>query len=138
MIIRTYQSKVIGILDHFLALTWLNSNQFEKTASSNFPIYTAPEDYGFVNTTSTFVNTTAQGEPGSQMCIEIQIFNNNVVEFDKVFQVTADSPDPNVNTTFITATIVIMEEDGERYVIICTHVLAGYFGGVLLSLANHS
>ncbi len=77
-------------------------------------LYTAPEDYGFVNTTSTFVNTTAQGGSGSQMCIEIPIVDNNLVEFDKVFQVTADSPDPNVNTTFITATIVIMDEDGEK------------------------
>ncbi len=73
----------------------------------------APEDYVFVDTTSTFVKATAQGGPGSQMCILIEIFDDDLVEFDKLFQVTADSPDPNVNTTFIMATVIILEDDGE-------------------------
>ena len=47
------------------------------------------------------------------MCILIEIFDDDLIEFDKVFQVTADSADPNVNTTFIMATIIILEDDGE-------------------------
>ncbi|XP_064406058.1 uncharacterized protein LOC135351076 [Halichondria panicea] len=72
---------------------------------------TEPEDYSFVNTTSTFFNATAQGGPGSLMCIQIDIFNDNLIEFDEMFVVTADSPDPNVNTTFIMATVIILDED---------------------------
>ncbi|XP_064406055.1 complement receptor type 1-like isoform X3 [Halichondria panicea] len=72
---------------------------------------TEPEDYSFVNTTSMFFNATAQGGPGSLMCIQIEVFNDNLIEFDEMFIVTADSPDPNVNTTFIMATVIILDED---------------------------
>ena len=61
-----------------------------------------------------FFNATAQGGPGSLMCIQIEVFNDNLIEFDEMFIVTADSPDPNVNTTFIMATVIILDEDGEK------------------------
>ena len=48
------------------------------------------------------------------MCIQIDIFNDNLIEFDEMFVVTADSPDTNVNTTFIMATVIILDEDGEK------------------------
>ena len=49
------------------------------------------------------------------MCIEIAIVDDGLVEFDEVFTVTADSPDPNVNTTLVMATIIIQDDDGEGY-----------------------
>ena len=71
-------------------------------------------DYVSVNTTSVFLNGTATGESGSEMCIEITILDDLLVEFDETFLVTADSPDPNVNTTLIMATIIILDDDGEK------------------------
>ena len=75
---------------------------------------TASGDYLSVNTTSVFSARTRRGGPGSQMCVMIAIVDDTFVEFDEVFVVTADSPDPNVNTTLVMAIIVIQDDDGER------------------------
>ena len=44
---------------------------------------TEPDDYTSVNASFIFVNGTSQGGPGSQMCVEIAIRNDSLVEFDE-------------------------------------------------------
>ena len=48
------------------------------------------------------------------MCVEVAIANDTLVEFDEFFQVTADSPDPNINTSLISADVFILDDDGEH------------------------
>ena len=75
-----------------------------------------PDDYTSVNASFIFVNGTSRGGPGSQMCIEVSIGNDSLVEFDEFFLVRADSPDPNINTTLISTDVFILDDDG-KYVL---------------------
>ena len=68
-----------------------------------------PGDYTAVNATVTFVSGTG---PGSEMCIDIDIVSDDdLVEFDEVFLVTAQSLDPNVNV-INNITVIIVNSDG--------------------------
>lgn len=49
--------------------------------------------------------------PNSQICVVIDIFDNDTIEFDELFIVTANSPDSSVDA--VTATIIIMDKDGK-------------------------
>ncbi|XP_064386804.1 uncharacterized protein LOC135335283 isoform X4 [Halichondria panicea] len=69
---------------------------------------TEPGDYTAVNATVTFVSGTG---PGSEMCIDIDIVSDDdLVEFDEVFLVTAQSLDPNVNV-INNITVIIVNSD---------------------------
>ena len=80
----------------------------------HFVINAAPKDYTSVNASFIFVTGTSQGGPGSQMCVEVPIANDALVEFDEFFQVTADSPDPNINTSLILAAVFVLDDDSEH------------------------
>ncbi len=75
------------------------------------PLYIEPDDYSAVNTTVTFFNGTVRGGPGSQMCIDVEISKEGLVELDEVFQLTAHSLDPNV-TIINNITVIIVNSDG--------------------------
>ena len=65
-------------------------------------------DYIAVNTTVMFLVGTG---PGSQKCIAIDVCDEDLVELDEEFLLTAYSPDPNVTITN-NATIIILNSDG--------------------------
>ncbi len=75
-------------------------------------LYIAPGDYTVVNTTIMFlVGTYFGGGPGFQRCISIVIEDEDVVELNETFLLTADSLDPNVNI-MNSATVTIINTDG--------------------------
>ena len=77
----------------------------------SFP-HIEPGDYTAVNATVTFVSGPVRDGPGSKMCIDIDIVSDDdLVEFDEVFLVTAQSLDPNVNVINNT-TVIIVNSDG--------------------------
>ena len=61
---------------------------------------TAPSDYTSVDNTVTFPSGAQSGVPtsGSRQCIEIAIVDDRLLDVEEVFQVMADSPDPNAST----------------------------------------
>ncbi len=76
------------------------------------PLSIAPDDYTALNnTTLTFLSGTTRGGPGFRKCINIVISNEELVELDEPFLLTADSLDPDVNITN-TATVTIINRDG--------------------------
>ncbi len=68
----------------------------------------APGDFTVVNTTVVFLFGTAHD---GQMCMDIIIFDEELVELDETFLLKADSLDPNVNI-INTATVTIINTDG--------------------------
>ena len=74
--------------------------------TGNFCHNTDPDDYISVHTAILFVNGTSRGGPGSQMCIDISITNDVLVEFDEFFQVTAGSG--------IITDVFILDDDGKH------------------------
>ncbi len=70
-----------------------------------------PGDYTAVNTTVTFLVGTARGGQGSQICMDIIISDEDLVELDETFQLKAESLDPNVNI-LNTAAVIIINSDG--------------------------
>ncbi len=75
------------------------------------PLYIEPGDYTVVNTTLMFLVGTARDGTGSQLCMDIIISDEDLVELDETFVLKADSLDPNVNI-INTATITIINTDG--------------------------
>lgn len=70
-------------------------------------------DYTPINVTLLFVNGTTRGGDGSRICTEIEIVDNGLIELTEYFTVTADSSDPNVNSTLITATVMVLDDERE-------------------------
>ncbi len=68
----------------------------------------APGDYDVVNTTLIFLFGTAHD---GQICMDIIISDEELVELDETFLLKADSLDPNVNI-INTATVTIINTDG--------------------------
>ncbi len=58
-----------------------------------------------------FIVGTYFDGPGFQRCISIDIRDEDLVELDETFLLTADSRDPNVNI-MNTATVNIINSDG--------------------------
>ncbi len=77
----------------------------------SLPLSIAPGDYDPVNTTIMFLYGTARDGLRFQRCITIVIADEELVEPDERFLLTADSPDPNVNI-MNTATVTIVNRDG--------------------------
>ncbi len=82
-----------------------------------------PGDYtATVNTTIMFlVGTYFGGGPGFQRCISIVIEDEDLVELNETFLLTAVSPDPNVNI-MNTATVTIINTDGRWLIVVCNLV----------------
>ncbi len=77
----------------------------------SLPLSTAPGDYDPFNTTVMFLLGTFSDGLGFQRCISIDIRDEDLVELDETFLLTADSLDPNVNI-MNTATVNIINIDG--------------------------
>ena len=78
----------------------------------------APGDYDVVNTTLIFLFGTAHD---GQICMDIIISDEELVELDENFLLKADSPDPNVNI-MNTATVTIINTDGRWFIVVCNLV----------------
>ena len=74
------------------------------------------EDYNPVNETLLFPNGTMRNGNGSKVCIEVQIVDDDVIELTKSFIITANSPDPNVNSSLITTTVFVLD-DKRKYLL---------------------
>lgn len=85
--------------------------QLHYCANSLFNIPSAFDDYIPVNDTLLFTNGTMRGGNGSQVCVEVQIVNNDVIELTESFVITANSSDPNVNSSLITTTVFILDDE---------------------------
>ncbi len=77
----------------------------------SLPLSIAPGDFTVVNNTVMFIVGTYFDGPGFQRCISIDIRDEDLVELDETFLLTADSLDPNVNI-MNTATVNIINSDG--------------------------
>ena len=77
----------------------------------SLPLSIAPGDYTAVNITIMFLVGTYFDGPGFQRCISIVIEDEDLVELDETFLLTADSSNPNVNI-MNTATVNIINIDG--------------------------
>ena len=81
------------------------------TSCCSFP-HIEPGDYTAVNAKVTFVSGTVRDGPGSEMCIDINIVSDDLVEFAEVFLVTAQSLNPNVNV-INNVTVIIVNSGGK-------------------------
>ncbi len=81
-----------------------------------------PDDYIAVNTTLMFLSGTARGGQGSQICTDIIISDDYLVELNETFLLKADPLDPSI-TIINNVTIVILNIDGRRLFYCCVHQL---------------
>ena len=74
-------------------------------------VHTEPGDY---TTTTQTVNFPSGSSPTAQMCIDIPIIDDNIVESNELFSVSASSSMSNVQFApgANTASVVIVDNDG--------------------------
>lgn len=104
---QVYECEQTSICMHLYFLILLSHVHWQHSAE--------PDDYTFTNASFIFINGTERGGPGSQMCVDVPIEDDSLVEFDELFIVTADSPDPNINTTLLMTAVIILDGDGKSW-----------------------
>ena len=91
-----------------------------------WPLYTAPGDYGYlVNAPLSFDIGAAIGNTS---CVDIDIFDDEIVEDDEIFSVSLNSSDP-VNILVSSANVTIFDNDCKSLILLqlasctCIYVL---------------